>query len=201
MKDGHPFVIDGHCRRRASLIAIDQGAELQSVPCKMVDRSDNDADKVAYLFSTNSNRPLTPMEKAAGCRRLHDMGLNNKTIAFKTGLSISRVGQLLDLLSAPQKVLDMINRGEVSASLAVSELKVDLDKASDILQGALDTARKEGKQRATKKHFDPMNNDFDGDPIVAAFEAMDSSEIIQKNWISFKGGWDAAMRHKRGRKC
>lgn len=197
MKDGQPFVIDGHCRRRAALLALDNGADPEMVlPCKMVDRYDNDADKIAYLISTNSGRPLTPMEKAGVCRRLHDLGLENKEIAFKTGLSISRVGQLLALLSAPQKVLDMVSRGEISASMASEEIKDNPEMAVEKLETAVDNAKAEGKKRASRKHFEP-DQDQDNDPCVVAFESMPIDEGSQKNWMSFKGGWDAAMRYKR----
>jgi len=196
MKDGQPFVIDGHCRRRASLIAIEQGAELQSVPCKMVDRYDNDADKIAYLISTNSGRPLSPLEKASVCKRLHDLGLENKDISIKTGLSISRVGQLLDLLAAPEKVLVMVRKGEVSASMAQAEIKIDPENAANNLSIAIEKAKDDGKKRVTKKHLESDDQE-QSEPDVAAFEAMELPQTTQKHWLSFKAGWDAAIRFKK----
>jgi hypothetical protein len=114
----------------------------------------------------------------------------------------------------------MVVKGEVSASLAAAEVKADPENVTETLKTAVESAKAEGKKKITKKdivpvaakseevEIDDMMSDWvepvqkkkrelsgvETDPCVIAFESFDTGNGVIKNWISFKAGWDAAMK-------
>jgi len=203
MKGDQAYVIDGHCRRRAALMAIEQGSELKSVPCRMVDRHDSEVDKIAYLITTNSGRPLSTMEKASVVKRLHVLTVDNKTIAGKLGMSVAYVGQLLELAAAPVEIANSVKAGEVSATLAIEEMKKDPVEAPNKIKKAVEKAKAEGKKKATKQHIEKPEKskvekpvDVDVNAIIEkAFEAANV-----RDFESFQAGWNAGLRYQKKNK-
>lgn len=123
VKDDIAYVRDGHCRRRAALIAISEGADIKWVPCVMQEKYSNEVDEIAGLITSNSGKPLTPLEKSSVVKRLKNLNQDNTEIAQATGMSLAYVGQLLDLYAAPHEVREMVRAGEVSATTAMKEMK------------------------------------------------------------------------------
>jgi ParB-like chromosome segregation protein Spo0J len=155
MQGDDPVVIDGHCRRRATMIAIKKGAEIKSVPCRLTDKYANEVDRIAHLITSNSGRQLSPIEKAGVVKRLRAFNMGNKEIAVKLGMTVSYIGQLLELCGAPVEVTDMVKRGEVSATTAVQEVRKSPEQATNRLKDAVTRAKAAGKKKATKKHLAP----------------------------------------------
>jgi len=157
-EDGSIFVTNGHRRRAATLYAIDTlGAEVVSVPVQTEPRYSSEADHVLSQIVRNSGKPLSPFEKGKVFKRLLDLGWTETEVAAKVGLSDARIRQLLGVQAAPEAVKAFVRSGEVSASLAMDRLKAndgDGEKAAAELQGAVDTAKAEGKTRAMPKHVD-----------------------------------------------
>lgn len=153
---GFIFVTNGHRRRGATLYAIDSlGAEIKTVPVQTEARYSSEADHVLSQIVRNSGKPLTTFEKGKVFKRLIDFGWSLGEIASKTGLTPTRVSQVLDLQAAPEAVKALVKEGSVSASFAMKALKAadgDGEKAAAELQGAVDAAKAEGKSRAMPKH-------------------------------------------------
>ncbi len=174
MEGDDPVVIDGHCRRRAALIAIKDGAEIKSVPCRMVDKYATEADRIAHLITSNSGRQLSPIEKASVVKRLRAFNLENKEIAIKLGMTVSYVGQLLELAGAPEYVAAMVKSGEVSASLAMQEVKSNPESAKERLQAGVAKAKAAGKTKATKKHIEPSPQKLRAMKLERVKQAIDN---------------------------
>jgi ParB-like chromosome segregation protein Spo0J len=156
MDGDDPCVIDGHCRTRAAIRAIvKHGAEIKSVPCKMMDKYASEVDRISHLITSNSGRQLTPIEKAGVVKRLRAFNLENKEIASKLGMTVSYVIQLAELAGAPEYVADMVKAGDISASTAMKEVKKNPKDAKERLQTAIKKAHKAGKKKVTKKNFAP----------------------------------------------
>ena len=150
-----PVVMDGHCRTRGAMIAIKKyGAEIKSVPCRMMDKYANEVDQIAQLITSNSGRQLTPIEKAGVVKRLRAFNLENKEIAVKLGMPEASVVQLLELCAAPLEVVNMVKRGEASVTTVVREVKKSPEKAKERLQEGLKKARAAGKKKVTNKYMD-----------------------------------------------
>ncbi|TPI86393.1 hypothetical protein [Mesorhizobium sp. B2-8-9] len=155
--DGKAFVSDGHRRLFATQYAIEHlGAEIKSLPVQTEDRYASEADRVFSQIVRNSGKPLRPIEQAKVFKRLVDLGWTESDIAQKSGLTRQWVVDLLNLQAAPETMTRMVRDGSVSATLAVNALKQsagDAAEATSKLTQAVETARAEGKTRATAKHM------------------------------------------------
>jgi ParB family chromosome partitioning protein len=154
-EDGKAWLVDGECRLRASLLAISRGAPLKTVPVRSEERGANDADLLFSQIIRNKKKPFAQMELARICKRLCDMGWQQNDIAAKSGVTPARISQLLDLLTMPEPIKQMVTNGQVSASMAqkvVAEHNPVV--AVQVLQDAVATAEAEGKQRAMPKHVE-----------------------------------------------
>jgi ParB-like chromosome segregation protein Spo0J len=148
------ILIDGHCRTQAAIMAINEGAELKGVLVRVLDRYINETDRIARLITSNSGRPLSPIEKASVVKRLMNFNVPVKEIAIKTGMSVSTVQGLLDLCGAAPEVQEMVKKGEVSATQAVKTIRKEGASAGPKLKKAVEKAKSEGKSRATAKQIE-----------------------------------------------
>jgi ParB/RepB/Spo0J family partition protein len=149
LEDGKLLVREGHCRARASIVAIEKyGADLKTVPVISVDRYANDADMILNQVIGNSGKPFTTMEQAKIFKKLLDMGWIQSEIAKKVGMSNGRISQILDLLTMPAPVQAAVIAGTISASLAQQTVKAAETPAvaAVALQAAVDQAVAEGRK-------------------------------------------------------
>jgi len=182
-ENGEAWLSDGECRLRAVMLAISRGAEIKTVPVILEDRYSNDADKLFSQIIRNSGKPFSQMEQAKVFKRLVDMGWQQGDIAKKAGVSPARISQILDLLTMPEPIKQMVVAGQVSASMAVATLKEHNGaKATQVLQDAVAVAQSEGKERALPKHVEtapvakpPANKRSLGieKTVIGAFEFAD----------------------------
>lgn len=152
MDDGKPFVADGHCRLKATLLAIKEGADIKTIPCLPEDRYASDGDRMVSMITRNSGKSLTALEQGEVYKRLVRFGWHPNDIATKVGMSVSHIANMLKLAGADGEVHDMVRQGTVSPSLAVKAIKKDPSKAKAVLKEAVDKAKKSGKKKATDKH-------------------------------------------------
>lgn len=197
-KDGAPVVTDGHCRLMATFIAIEKhGAEIKTIPFKTEDRYSSEADRVLSQLVRNMGKPLSPFEQGTVFKKLLGLGWSEKEVASKVGLSTARVAQIMELHSgATPEIKALVTTGQVSATFALQELREaggDAEKAVERLSGAVETAKAEGKTRATPKHagggkrdslkqvFDraEIDNSADNGGVLVRFSAEDF-DILRK---------------------
>jgi len=153
--EGKAWLVDGECRLRAALLAISRGAPLKTVPVRSEERGSNDADLLFSQIIRNKKQPFKQLELARICKRLLDMGWQQQEIATKSGVTPARISQLLDLLTMPEPIKQMVTDGKVSASMAQKAVQQhNPAKAVAILQDAVAVAESEGKQRALPKHVE-----------------------------------------------
>ena len=152
-EDGKVYVTRGHCRRRAFVIARQEGAEIKGIRA-IADTIKGDAEHTLDLLNSNDGLPLTPLEKATAIKRLISFEWSISEVAKRRGCTPQAISNLLALLDAPAPVVKMVEKGEVSATLAVDTVRKEGSMfASDKLQTAVETANKQGKKHATAKHL------------------------------------------------
>jgi ParB/RepB/Spo0J family partition protein len=152
--EGKAILINGECRLRATLLAISRGNEIKTIPVMTEDRHVNEADRLFSQVVRNSGKPFSPMEQAKVFKRLLDLGWQQSDIALKSGVSGSRVSQVLGLLSMPEPIKKLVSSGQVSASLAQKTIaEHNPQTAVHVLQDAAVMARAEGKKRVAPKHI------------------------------------------------
>lgn len=153
-EDGKAFITDGHRRLLATRYAIETlKAEVKSIPVQTEDRYAGEADRVLSMLVRNNGKPLTSLEMGKVYKRLIDLGWKEKEIAAKVGRSIVWVKTLLQFNTESPEVIDMVRRGEVSLTTAVSSVREHGKDAAKTLKKAVVEAKAKGKTKATPKHL------------------------------------------------
>lgn len=146
--EGEVVVVEGHCRRRGALDAIDEGAEISFVDC--VPFKGNDAERVEVMLRSAEGKPLKPLEVAMGVLRLHRWGMPNTEIAERLHKTASNIEQLLVLATANRDVHDLVRSGAVSAYTAVDAVREHGEAAGSFLASQLEAAKANGKTKVTR---------------------------------------------------
>jgi ParB family chromosome partitioning protein len=150
------YLTDGHCRLAATLLAISEGAEIPRLPMVVSSQGTSMEDLTVALVKTNTGKPLTPYEIGVVCKRLSRFGWEVSQIATRLNIGSAYVEGLLLLVSAPTEVRNMVQKGQVSATMAIQALRTKGDGALAMLQAGLEVAQNSGKKKVTAKHL-PVN--------------------------------------------
>jgi hypothetical protein len=152
-------VIRGNRRTLGIRILRKKGREFpHGVPATILDNAMDMQTATLEMFVENNGKPLTPLEEAAGIRRLRDGDKENgvppmslKAIEKATGFSDNKINSALALLEADDEVIAAVKDGKVSATTA-KEISVHArgDKAK---QRELITAAKSAKGAAGKREL------------------------------------------------
>ena len=150
--DGKLNLTDGYTRYDAYLRALKEGLKDGPVPVVPRPKGTSMEDLTIGLVRSNSGQRLTAYETAIVVKRLAVTYHHTpKEIAEMLSMSEKYAGQLLDLAAAPAAVREMVQNGEVTASLAIEALAKHKDGATAFLQAAVGKAAGLGKGKATKK--------------------------------------------------
>lgn len=155
VKNDAIILTNGHCRLAAVMLAIAEGSEIKAIPCRVEERYSSESDRVLSLITRNSGKPLTPLEMSSVFKRLLAFGWNPFDIAKKAGFSTTYVINLLTLSGAPDEIKEQVASGSVSASLATEVMQQHGENAAEVISKGIETAKAEGKEKATRKHIDP----------------------------------------------
>lgn len=159
MVDKKPWVTDGFCRMAAVNLAIENGADIQTVPVRVEERYSNEADHTLSLLTRNSGKPLATIEQAFVIKRLLGHGWDKKEIQDKTGFSVTHVNNMLDLLAAPPEIIAMLKHGKVSVRHALKTIKEKgSDKATAALKKDIERSTAAGKNKATSRTAGKTDN-------------------------------------------
>jgi ParB/RepB/Spo0J family partition protein len=146
------YVTSGHCRLAATMLAISEGADIKSIPVLLEDRGSTEADRVVDIVISNEGKPLTILEQAEAYYRLKGWGWTADQISKKTGYSEAHIKNCVQLRAANPAILSLISSGKVSATLAMKLISEHGEpEALKMLSGAVETAVKAGKKKATEK--------------------------------------------------
>lgn len=148
------FVSDGHCRLAATMLAIERGADIRTVPCLSESRGTNDIDRILNQNISNSGKRLTPLEEGHNIKRAIALGATIKDVAAKLGKSETYVAQSLDFQAAPAEIHELVRKGEVSATLAAKTIRREGSAGAETIKKAVANAKAAGKDRATEKHVE-----------------------------------------------
>ena len=143
----------GWCRRRAHILAMEEGAPVKGILCLTVTKKKPE-DLVLSILSSNNGLPLTAIEKAKAVKRLQSFMWSVAEIANRTGWSLSTINNLIALHDAPDSIIGMVKDGSVSATLAMKTINANGDEAECVLKDAVANAKKSGKSKATAKDVD-----------------------------------------------
>lgn len=145
--EGGVWVDDGHRRTEAYRRLAAKGTPVEWIHIQQF--VGNDAERVALIAYSNSQRPLKPMERASVYARLRAFNWSNDEIARRMGKDAEHVKRYLDLIDAPTAVQQMVKAGEVSATTAVRQVRKHGEGAAEVLKQELASAQEQGKRKVT----------------------------------------------------
>lgn len=119
--DGKMLIVDGHCRHRAFLRAIERGCEIDFI--NVIPFRGNDADRICKMLVSSQGMPLSQLEAGLGYKRLEAFGWSYERIAEAAGRSASWVGACLLLAHANSDVQKLLTDGTIKASNAIKLLR------------------------------------------------------------------------------
>ena len=123
---GYYQIIAGERRWRAARIA-----ELREIPAVIIEANDKKVMELA-LIENLQRQDLNPVEEAMGYQTLmEEYGLTQEDAAKQVGKSRPAVANALRLLNLPEKVLDMVRKGELTAGHARAVLSLKSEKLQE----------------------------------------------------------------------
>jgi len=153
-ENGEIYVVAGYCRRRAFVLAKEEGAPIKGILA--IANTQNEEERTLDLLNSNDGLPLKPLETAKAIKRLTTFGWTAQEIAQRRGVSTTTITNALALLEAPADVVQMVEQGQVSATLAVNTVRQEGSLlAGKTLRDAVKVAEDHGKIKATSKHVKP----------------------------------------------
>jgi len=181
-------VMAGWCRRRAHILAMNEGAPIKGIACLAAGKKKQDEITLDILTS-NSGLPLSAMEKAKAVKRLQSFLWTPSDIARKTGWSLTTINNLITLHDSPDAILDMVKSGQVSATLATKLVKEKGANAAQAeLESAIDTSTKAGKKKATQADLGRVKEvsvswKIQGPKCYALLKAIYETPAMQKDLL------------------
>lgn len=172
VKDGKPYVRDGHCRLRGLKIAIAEGAQIERID--VLELKGDEAKQVALIVSSDNKLPLTALERAVNYGRLSAWGWSDAKIAAEIGRTAEHVRQLRALLELPIELKRLMQEGVVAATLAAELYAAHGDKAVDMVKSGQTNS---GKERITKK-------DIGKEPAAAVPRRRPGKKLVEAMWSS-----------------
>lgn len=143
LPNGYYQIIAGERRWRASRMA-----GLDEVPVRVIEADDRKTAELA-LVENLQREDLNPIEEAKGYKTLIDeFGLTQEEAAKSVGRSRPSITNALRLLSLSPKVLEMVEKNELSAGharalISITDDKKQLDAATEVREKGLSVRKTE----------------------------------------------------------
>lgn len=175
LDSGYYQIIAGERRWRASRLA-----GLAEVPVRVIEADDRLTAELA-LVENLQREGLNPIEEAKGYRTLIEAhGLTQDEVAKSVGRSRPAVTNALRLLSLSPKVLEMVEKGELSAGharalLTVSSADKQLDAANEVIRKSYSVRKTE--QLASRLSKNAKEEPAKGSGISVDYAAEVSEQL------------------------
>lgn len=149
-------LVDGERRVRATLAAIEEGAEIARIKAIFLPRNTKEEDLLIEQMMRNEGKNFTEYEQALMFQRFRDkFGYSQSEIAAKFGKSATFIGRCLSLLELAPEIQERIENGEISTGAVrqiVGSNKEDEAAQIEAVETAIADAKSKGKTTATAKN-------------------------------------------------
>ena len=175
LNTGYYQIIAGERRWRASRLA-----GLTEVPVRVIEADDRRTAELA-LVENLQREDLNPIEEAKGYRTLiEEYGLTQEEAAKSVGRSRPAITNAMRLLSLSAPVLEMVEKGELSAGHAralvpISDEKLQLDAANEVKNKNLSVRKTE--QLAARLTKEPKTEKPANDPLRVDYSSEVSNQL------------------------
>ena len=175
LNTGYYQIIAGERRWRASRLA-----GLTEVPVRVIEADDRRTAELA-LVENLQREDLNPIEEAKGYRTLiEEYGLTQEEAAKSVGRSRPAITNAMRLLSLSAPVLEMVEKGELSAGHAralvpISDEKLQWEAANEVKNKNLSVRKTE--QLAARLTKEPKTEKPANDPLAVDYSAEVSNQL------------------------
>lgn len=163
-------LVDGERRVRATLAAIEEGAEIARIKAIFLPRNTKEEDLLIEQMMRNEGKNFTEYEQALMFQRFRDkFGYSQSEIAAKFGKSATFVGRCLSLLELAPEIQEKIENGEISTGAVrqiVGTNKEDEAAQIEAVETAIADAKSKGKSTATAKNVSGETKTHLGSPNI-----------------------------------
>lgn len=177
LDNGYYQIIAGERRWRASRLA-----GLTEIPVRVIEADDRRTAELA-LVENLQREDLNPIEEAKGYKTLiEEYGLTQEETAKSVGRSRPAVTNALRLLSLSANVMEMVEKGELSAGharalVSVSDEKQQLELANEVLKKSYSVRKTEQLcSKITKAKKDPEKSE---NKLSVDYAAEASNELTK----------------------
>lgn len=153
-------LVDGERRYRAVMALLAEGEDIKRIKAMYLPKGTKEEDLLIQQLLKNTGKQFSEIEMAKLFNRFKEQwGYTQTEIADKFCKKTSFVSRCMALLELPAEIIEMMERGEISADTArqiVSQNKDDEDAQVEAADKAVKTAKAKGKKTATTKDI-PVN--------------------------------------------
>lgn len=153
-------LVDGERRYRAVMALLAEGEDIKRIKAMYLPKGTKEEDLLIQQLLKNTGKQFSEIEMAKLFNRFKEQwGYTQTEIADKFCKKASFVSRCMALLELPAEIIEMMERGEISADTArqiVSQNKDDEDAQVEAADKAVKTAKAKGKKTATTKDI-PVN--------------------------------------------
>ncbi len=175
-------LVDGERRYRATMLAIEEGADIQYIKALKAPKDSSLEDLYIEQMMRNEGKRFTEYECAIMFRRFkEEFGYSQIDIADKFKKSPAFISKCLSLLDLPPYIQEKIVNGELSVK-AAKEIAANYGSEKEQVKAAksaVKTAQEQGKTTATNKEV--LNS------LRDAKEAKAVAEALRKVWAYLDG--------------
>ena len=179
LDNGFYQIIAGERRWRASRLA-----GLTEVPVRVIEADDRRTAELA-LVENLQREDLNPIEEAKGYKTLmEEYGLTQEETAKSVGRSRPAITNALRLLSLSQEVMDLVEKGELSAGharalVSVSDKDKQYELAKQVIDNSYSVRKTEQLCSALNKTKKPSAKSENSDPLAVDYAAEAANELTK----------------------
>ena len=153
-------LVDGERRYRAVMALLAEGEDIKRIKAMYLPKGTKEEDLLIQQLLKNTGKQFSEIEMAKLFNRFKEQwGYTQTEIADKFCKKASFVSRCMALLDLPAEIIEMMERGEISADTArqiANRHKDDVDAQVEDAEKAVNTAKAKGKKTATTEDI-PVN--------------------------------------------
>lgn len=175
-------LVDGERRYRATMLAIQEGADIPFVKALKAPKDATQEDLYIEQMMRNEGKRFSEYECGIMFKRFRDeFGYTQNEIAEKFRKSPAFISKCLSLMDLPKEIQERIIRNEISAK-AAKDIAASYETEQERIEAtekAVEIAQKQGKRTATNKEINAYQKE--------AKEAKEIAQALRTVWAYLDG--------------
>ncbi|NWD57171.1 hypothetical protein HX878_20785 [Pseudomonas veronii] len=150
IRNGTPYVRDGHCRLRSIALAVSEGAVIGKIP--IVEVKGDEIAQADLVLTSQDGQKLKPLERAVHYAKYRNWGFTDAAIGNKFDRTGEHVRLYLSMLEFPIALKKLITDGTIKPTLALELYKQYGSDSVDLVNQAAEAMRQEMADAENKEN-------------------------------------------------